>query len=177
MELASQSTSVSAPRASRVRLRIPGLPNWLIGLVVPAILLGFWLWLTNRGTYTRGQLPPPADVWAAAQQLWDADLLLTHITTSLGRVAEGFAWGAGVAIVLGLAVGLFPIVDALISPTLNAIRAVPSLAWVPLLILWMGIGDQPKITLVAIGVFFPVFTTLVAGITQLDRKLIEVGTA
>ena len=112
-----------------------------------------------------------------AQQLWEAELLLDHIAISVepggGRVS---AWGAGIAILVGLAVGLSPLVGSLLSPTLDqALRAVPSLAWVPLLILWLGIGDQPKITLVAIGVFFPVFTALVAGITHIDRKLVEVG--
>lgn len=152
-------------------------PRWLIGLIVPIALLGLWQWLVNREVYTRSQLPAPGDVWLAGQQLWEADLLLEHITVSVERVAQGFAWGAGIAILLGLAVGLSPLVDALLSPTIQAVRAIPSLAWVPLLILWMGIGDQPKITLVAIGVFFPVFTALVGGIQQIDRKLIEVGQA
>jgi sulfonate transport system permease protein len=144
---------------------------------VPVLLVVTWQWLVNREVYTRSQLPAPGDVWRAAEQLWQAGLLLSHIETSIVRVAQGFAWGAGIAIVLGLAVGLSPLVDALLSPTIQAIRAIPSLAWVPLLILWMGIGDQPKITLVAIGVFFPVFTALVGGIQQIDRRLIEVGQA
>ncbi len=152
-------------------------PRWLIGLIVPLALLGLWQWLVVREVYTRSQLPAPKDVWLAAEQLWTADLLLEHITISIGRVAQGFAWGAGVAVLLGLAVGLSPLIDALLSPTIQAVRAIPSLAWVPLLILWMGIGDQPKITLVAIGVFFPVFTALVGGIQQIDRKLVEVGNA
>ena len=152
-------------------------PRWLTGFIVPIALLGLWQWLVNREVYTRSQLPAPGDVWLAGRQLWEADLLLEHITISVERVVQGFAWGAGIAILLGLAVGLSPLVDALLSPTIQALRAIPSLAWVPLLILWMGIGDQPKITLVAIGVFFPVFTALVGGIQQIDRKLIEVGQA
>ena len=157
----------------------PGLaaPSWLIGLIVPVLLLGLWQGLVNREVYTRSQLPAPGDVWLAAEQLWTADLLLEHITISIERVAQGFAWGAGIAILIGLAVGLSSLVDALLRPTIDAFRAIPSLAWVPLLILWLGIGDQPKITLVAIGVFFPVFTALVGGIQQIDRKLIEVGQA
>ncbi len=165
------------PAAGRRQRPALALPRRAIGLVTPAVLLATWQWLVNREVYTRSQLPAPGDVWLAAEQLWQADLLLDHIQTSIGRVGQGFAWGAGIAIVIGLAVGLSPLVDALLSPTIQAIRAIPSLAWVPLLILWMGIGDQPKITLVAIGVFFPVFTALVAGIQHIDRKLIEVGQA
>jgi len=180
MAIAEQSRSTPQDRAVPAERHWRGgigVPRWLIGLVVPALLLVLWQWLVNREVYTRSQLPAPGDVWRAAEQLWTADLLVEHITVSLERVAQGFAWGAGIAILLGLAVGLSPLIDALLSPTIQAIRAIPSLAWVPLLILWMGIGDQPKITLVAIGVFFPVFTALVGGIQQIDRKLVEVGQA
>ena len=180
MDIAGRPQSIATPEstASRRAWR-PTLaaPRWALGLVVPVLLLVIWQWLVNREVYTRSQLPAPGDVWLAADQLWQANLLLEHIRISVGRVAQGFAWGAGIAILIGLAVGLSPLVDALLSPTVQAIRAIPSLAWVPLLILWLGIGDQPKITLVAIGVFFPVFTALVAGIQQIDRKLIEVGQA
>lgn len=178
MEIAGQSVAQQSQDHTRSRGRHGfGVPRWLIGLIVPIALLGLWQWLVNREVYTRSQLPAPKDVWLAAEQLWTADLLLEHITISIERVAQGFLWGAGIAILIGLAVGLSSMIDALFSPTIQAIRAIPSLAWVPLLILWMGIGDQPKITLVAIGVFFPVFTALVGGIQQIDRKLIEVGQA
>lgn len=180
MEAAEQSQSVTEHSRDQTRAGWRagiGAPTWLAGLIVPVLLLGLWQWLVNREVYTRSQLPAPGDVWLAAEQLWTADLLLDHITVSIERVAQGFAWGAGIAILVGLAVGLSPLVDALFRPTIDAFRAIPSLAWVPLLILWMGIGDQPKITLVGIGVFFPVFTALVGGIQQIDRKLIEVGQA
>ncbi len=179
MATAQQPRSIIQPAASPDRRsRIPtAAPRWLVGFIVPVALLILWQWLVNREVYTRSQLPAPRDVWLAGQQLWEADLLLEHIAISAGRVAQGFAWGAGIAILVGLAVGLSPLVDALLRPTIDAFRAIPSLAWVPLLILWLGIGDQPKITLVAIGVFFPVFTALVGGIQQIDRKLVEVGQA
>nr|BFE74580.1 hypothetical protein GCM10020092_078810 [Actinoplanes digitatis] len=65
----------------------------------------------------------------------------------------------------------------MLSPTVQAIRAVPSLAWVPLLLLWLGIGETPKIVLVAIGAFFPVYTTVAAALAHVDPHLIEVGRA
>ena len=179
-----QIAGTQQPAASREETRTAStrrggfaVPSWALGLIVPVLLLVTWQVLVNREVYSRSQLPAPKDVWLAAQQLWDAGLLTEHIQVSVGRVVEGFLWGAGIAILVGLAVGLSPLVDALLSPTIQALRAVPSLAWVPLLILWLGIGDQPKITLVAIGVFFPVFTALVAGIAHIDRKLVEVGRA
>lgn len=178
MALAPQPHSIS-PGAATPERRRPAVaaPRWLVGFIVPVALLALWQWLVEREVYTRSQLPAPKDVWLAGQQLWQADVLLEHISVSVERVALGFGWGAGIAILVGLAVGLSPLVDSLLRPTIDAFRAIPSLAWVPLLILWLGIGDQPKITLVAIGVFFPVFTALVGGIQQIDRKLVEVGQA
>lgn len=166
-ELASH---VAAPRSSR-------LPRLLAGLVVPVALLACWQWIVGQDVYTRAQLPAPLDVWRAAEQLNGAGQLWGNVEISLQRVAQGFVIGALVAIALGLLVGLSRWADWLLSPTIQAVRAIPSLAWVPLLILWMGIDERPKITLVAIGVFFPVYTNLAGAIRRIDRHLIEVGVA
>jgi sulfonate transport system permease protein len=146
-------------------------------LVVPLALLVMWQAISDAGVYNRSQLPAPLDVWRATQQMEEADLLVVHLQASGERVAFGFGWGAVIAIGLGLVVGLSRWAEALFSPTIQAMRAIPSLAWVPLLILWMGIDERPKITLVAIGVFFPVYTNLVSGIRQTDRKLVEAAIA
>ena len=159
-----RSWSVPSPRALR-------------GLIVPALLLVLWQVAVERGIYSRGQLASPLDVVAAGRELASADLLLPNILASLRRVFLGFALGGGIAVLLGLIVGASRTVEALLEPTLQAIRAIPSLAWVPLLLLWLGFGEQPKIILIAIGVFFPVYGNLAAGIRQIDRKLIEVGRA
>ena len=152
-------------------------PRRLTGLVVPVLLLALWQVVVNLGVYSRSQLPAPLDVVAALRELADIGLLWPNVSASLERVAVGFAVGGLAATLVGLVVGLSRQAEALLAPTLQAIRAVPSLAWVPLLILWLGIGEGPKLTLIAIGAFFPVYTALVAGIRQIDRKLIEVGRA
>ena len=101
----------------------------------------------------------------------------SHVAISLQRVLVGFAIGASAGLVIGSIVGLSRNASRILSPTIQAFRAVPSLAWVPLLVLWMGIYEGPKVTLVAIGAFFPVFTTVASGFMHADRKLIEVGRA
>jgi len=154
----------------------PGLRT-LRKLVVPLALLVLWQVIVELEVYSRGQLPAPLDVVAALRELHSIDLLAPNVLASVRRVLWGFAIGSGVALVLGMAVGLSRTVEELLAPTLQAIRAIPSLAWVPLLVLWMGIYEGPKVTLVAIGAFFPVYTNLVAGIHQIDRKLVEVGRA
>jgi sulfonate transport system permease protein len=170
------------PLALRVVPRSPSLrtirtSGTLRRLIVPLALLALWQIVTALGVFERSQLPGPVEVLRAGWELIVTNQLWRHIAASVARVAWGFALGSAVAIGFGLAVGLSRSVEELFAPTLNAVRAIPSLAWVPLLILWLGIDEASKITLVAIGVFFPVYTNLVAGIRQIDRKLVEVGYA
>ncbi len=148
-----------------------------LGLVVPLTLLVVWQLVVNKGIYSRGQLPAPIDVWRAGVQLWDADLFWLNIRVSFERVVRGFGYGAFIAIALGLVVGLWSVARQVIDPAMQAARTIPSLAWVPLFILWMGIGEQPKIMLIALGAFFPIYTNLVSGIEHVDRKLIEAAKA
>jgi sulfonate transport system permease protein len=146
-------------------------------LVVPLLLLALWQLAVNLEFYSRSQLPAPLDVVAAGRELQDIGLLIPNVLASVKRVAIGWGIGSAVAIALGLAVGFSRPVESMLAPTLQAFRAVPSLAWVPLFVLWMGIGEAPKLTLIAVGAFFPVYTNLVSGIRQIDRKLVEVGRA
>jgi len=83
--------------------------------------------------------------------------------------------GALLAVTVGAAVGLSRRVEEIVDPTFQALRAIPSLAWVPLLLLWLGIDEAPKITLIAIGAFFPICLAVVSGMRNVDRKLVEVG--
>ena len=114
---------------------------------------------------------------AAATSLIGKGTLWEHLLISLQRVGLGFLIGAILGITLGSLVGLNKWIAQLLMPTIGALRAIPSLAWVPLLLIWMGIYEEPKVTLIAIGAFFPVFTTVAAGLAAVDRNLIEVGRA
>ena len=164
-------------RAHSWRAALQSSVRSLRALIVPLLLLGLWQYLVEAEVYRRSQLPAPLDVYRAAEQLWRIDELWIHVQVSAERVAQGFLIGGGFAVALGLLIGLSRLADELLSPTINAIRAIPSLAWVPLFVLWMGIGEQPKITLIAVGAFFPIFANLVSGIRQIDRKLVEAATA
>lgn len=178
------ATSRIAMRVSgqRAFARLPAAPWRFAGRVFrafigPGLLLLLWQYLVSARVYRRSQLPAPLDVYRAARQLAAFDDLWIHVQVSSERVAQGFLIGSGVAIALGLLVGLSRLAEETLAPTIQALRAIPSLAWVPLFILWMGIGERPKIVLIAVGVFFPVYTNLVSGIQQIDRKLIEAASA
>jgi sulfonate transport system permease protein len=153
------------------------LGNFLLGLILPIALFAAWIYFSSNGSFAESELPKPSSVFKVISELDSRDQLWWNISASLQRVALGYFFGTLIALVLGSAAGLNKIVNQLVTPLLQAIRAVPSLAWVPLLIIWLGIGEGPKLTLIGIGAFFPVFTTVVSGIKNVDRHLVEVGRA
>ncbi len=148
-----------------------------LGLIAPLALLALWQGVVSAGVYNRVQLPGPLVVAAAGGDLWERGLLQAYIAISTQRVVVGFVVGTALGLAAGAVVGLSRLADGLLAPTIGAFRAVPSLAWVPLLILWMGIGEDSKITLIAIGAFFPVYTTAASALRHVDRHLVEAGRA
>lgn len=168
----SQGTRANAaPRSfwERRGVRVIG------GLLLPLALLGVWQAVTVSGLIPPYRLPAPATVVQAAVQLAEDGALWLNIAISVQRVLLGFAIGSAIGLVGAAVVGLTRAGDILLSPMLAAIRAVPSLALVPLLLLWMGIGEDSKVTLIAIGAFFPVFTTVSAALRQVDPQSIEMA--
>lgn len=147
------------------------------GALLPLVLLGLWQAVTAAGMFLPVQLPSPGAVWSAAVNLAERGSLTQHIAISTQRVLIGFAIGAGAGLLAGAVVGLSRLARILTVPTVGAFRAVPSLAWVPLLILWMSIGESSKVTLIAIGAFFPVYTTVSSALRHVDAHLVEVGNA
>jgi sulfonate transport system permease protein len=101
--------------------------------------------------------------------------LWLHVETTLLRVLFGFLLGTAAATVFGALTGASELWRRLLDPMLQALRAIPSIAWVPLFILWLGIFEASKVMLIAVGVFFPVYLNLMTGIQSVDRKLVEVG--
>jgi len=178
----AEAAPADASAATPVR-RAP-VPFWsrratrvIGGAVLPLAVLAAWQYVTSTGTVPPYQLPAPASVWNAAVDLAARGDLQQHVAISVQRVLIGFAVGGAVALVVAALVGLSRAGDVLLAPTLAAVRAVPSLAWVPLLILWMKIGEDSKITLIAIGAFFPIYTTVAAALRHVDPHLVEAGRA
>jgi sulfonate transport system permease protein len=152
-------------------------PVVLAGVVVPLVLVGAWQLTADAQVFSSSQLPAPLEVAEALVTLLGNGQLWTHLQASLGRVFLGYLFGAAAGLALGSVVGLSVTARRLLGPTVGAIRTVPSLAWVPLLLLWFGIGEEPKVLLVAIGAFFPVYTTTASALAHVDPHLLEVGHA
>jgi sulfonate transport system permease protein len=147
----------------------------VIGLVLPLLLLALWEAISRFGIAPRNLLPPPSAVAKALGDLWLAGELWGHIEITLARVALGFLFGTAAATVLGAITGYSALWRRLLDPLLQALRSIPSIAWVPLFVLWLGIFEASKVTLIAVGAFFPVYLNTMAGIQQVDRKLVEVA--
>jgi sulfonate transport system permease protein len=146
-----------------------------IGLVVPALALAVWETVSRTGLAPRNILPAPSAVFGTIWILAASGELWGDIGITLFRVAMGFLVGTAVATVLGSLTGYSQTWRRLIDPMLQALGTIPSMAWVPLFVLWLGIFEASKITLIAVGAFFPVYLNLMAGIQQVDRKLVEVA--
>jgi sulfonate transport system permease protein len=171
--LALHRLPARAPRRAEAA-RDP-LRRWrLAGLILPLAFLALIEALVRASILPEHLVPAPSSI---ATTLWQlgGERLGRHIGASTVRVLAGFGIGSALALLLGAAMGLSRRLDALLDPAFQALRAIPSLAWVPILLLWMGIDEAPKIALVAIGAFFPVQLSVVAGIRGVDRKLIELG--
>lgn len=167
--------TVTTPVTERVTshswLRVAG------GLVIPIVILAVWQAVSTNGLVAASVLPSPWMVWQAAVDLTQRGLYGHYIAISTQRVLVGFAAGAAIGLALGAVVGLSTSANSLLAPTFGGLRAVPSLAWVPLLILWFGIGEESKIILIAIGAFFPVYTIVGAALRHVDTHLLEAGRA
>ncbi|MCJ2056946.1 ABC transporter permease [Methylobacterium sp. J-048] len=146
-----------------------------LGLVLPLALAIGWEIAVDSGLVSGRLLPPPSRIGATLLDLAASGDLLMHVEATLIRVGLGFLWGAAAGILAGALVATLPILRWLVDPSVQALRAVPSLAWVPLFILWFGILETPKVLLIAVGVFFPVYVGVSGAIASVDRKLVEVG--
>lgn len=146
-----------------------------LGLALPAALVAVWEAGGSFGWWDRHLLPAPSVVAQYLAASAADGSLLQNVAATLTRLAVGFVIGLGAALVLGTLTGLSRAASLLLDPLLQGLRAVPSLAWVPLFLIWLGIGETSKVMLIALGVFFPIYLNLVAGIHGVDLKLVEVG--
>ncbi len=147
----------------------------VLGSILPVILIIAWELLSRAEVVPAYQLPAPTVILETIAGLAADGSLWGHVGITVYRVFAGFLIGTAAAVVLGSIVGFYRKAEQLFDPMIQAFRSIPSLAWVPLFILWMGIGEPSKVTMISVGVFFPVYLNVVSGISGVDRKLIEVG--
>jgi len=146
---------------------------WTLGTLGILSVLLLWFIATASGQVNKLFLPSPQAVWQAGQQQWSSGLLLKDALASIQRVFIGFAMSAGVALPLGIAMGTNAVICRLLEPLLGLIRYMPAPAFIPLLIIYFGLDELPKVMLIFIGTLF--FNTLMImdAVKFVPRELIE----
>jgi sulfonate transport system permease protein len=168
----SDAIAASTPAS---RARIARYARAVLGLLLPLAFAIGWEAIVQLGWSNGRLVPPPSKVISTIVDLVRSGELSRHILATLSRVAAGFAFGVLAGTVLGAVSGYWALARRLLDPTVQALRAIPSIAWVPLFILWLGIFETSKVALIAVGVFFPVYLGVMGAILAVDRKIVEVG--
>jgi sulfonate transport system permease protein len=145
------------------------------GIVIPLVILAAWWITTGLNLVNAYLLPSPRRIFETFMYLLGNGLLIKNLAISLFRVFAGFLISVIIAIPLAVLVALNRKAYDYLEPLLEFIRHIPPIATIPLLILWMGIGEAPKISIIILATFFPVFLNTISGIVNSDVKLEEVG--
>ena len=177
--MTTEVTSYAAANPKAAASKPAGGIRWLarvgLGVVLPLVFALGWEAAARTGIITTHLMPPPSTVVQHIVTLFATGEIWDHLLATLTRMALGFGFGVAAGTLLGALVGYLPVAHRLLDPSVQALRNIPSIAWVPLFILWLGIFETSKITLIAVGVFFPVYMSLAQGFASVDRKLVEVG--
>lgn len=152
-----------------------GVPRLVRRAVGPVLLVLIWHLLSVTGLMPEEVLAGPATVISSAAELLHTGELQAAMWASLRRALTGLAIGGSIGVTLAVLSGLFRLGEDLIDATMQMLRTVPNVALIPLLIIWFGIGEAPKVALIALGTAFPLYLNVYAGIRNVDATLIEAG--
>jgi sulfonate transport system permease protein len=146
-----------------------------VGAVLPLAILGLWELASHLRWVKPVFLPTPEKTLVAFVTMLTKQDFLLDFLASIEIVLQGFIYGACLGIVLGAAAGLSRTVQRILGPTLDSIRQIPAIAWLPLIVLWLGIGPLAKVVIITKVVFFPVFLNTLQGIRGVPKDYIDLA--
>ena len=149
-------------------------PHWVAGLGLIALLL-LWELAAQLGYINQLYLPAPSAIGTALYTLLIGGEIVASLGASLTRILLGFALGSALGLLVGLITGTSALADKLGTPLVHALYPIPKIALLPLFVLWLGIGELSKVTIIALGVFFPVAMNTYAGVKNVDPLLLKVA--
>lgn len=158
-----------------------GIPAWrqsadgALPLLLPVLLIGLWIWATSTARVPEQILPSPHSVWLAFREVYDSGELTANLAISLHRLLSGFLLGASGGLLFGVTMALSPTVRAYFGFSFEALRQIPTLVLIPVLILVFGIGETLKIVILVKAVFFPVALAAREAVKQLPVTWLELG--
>ncbi|WP_084187167.1 ABC transporter permease [Andreprevotia chitinilytica] len=176
-------TSLPAPGLRLSTLRITALAGDFVkrfglaatGLILPLLLLALWQHAASQHWIAEQLLPPPALVWQSLVELWGSGDLRSHIAVSLSRIGWSFLIGGSVGLALGFAMGLSRQLKAYLFPTFEVVAQFPVVGWIPLLIIFFGIGEALKISAISIAIVVPIVINTYKGIANIPNALLDVA--
>lgn len=145
------------------------------GLILPLVIILIWIIVVNLHLVNNYIVPSPKIVLVAAYEMLISGELLRNLMVSFLRVIVGFTITFIIAFPLAILLGSKPNIIPYIEPFLEFMRHIPPLAMIPILILWLGIGESSKLVIIFLATFFPVFSNTLNGVTNYDKKLLQVG--
>lgn len=149
--------------------------NLIVSIAAPLIIIAIWQISCDTGKIKEALLPSFYKTILTAVNMVKSGKLQGHVFVSLARVIKGYALGAVLGIAFGILMGFSPFFNRFLGSIVGVLRPIPMIAWVPLLILWEGIGEGTKITVIALGTFWSVLLNTIHGIQSVDPKLLEVA--
>lgn len=147
----------------------------ILAFIIPVIILLAWYLATTYRNIPTGILPTIPMVGQALVDMIKTKELQTDLLISLGRVVKGFLFSALLGIFLGSIIGMSKTIRQLLAPTITVIRQIPIIAWIPLIIMWAGIGESSKVIIIVLAAFFPILVNTESGVEQTPQGLIEVA--
>jgi sulfonate transport system permease protein len=175
IDVTSDAREAANVAATHPPARSRRLARFLIGIALPIALAIGWELAVRAGLAQGRLMPPPSRVFQTLYGLGVTGELWIHIGATLARVGSGFVLGVIGGTLIGALAGASRVSREILDPSLQGLRAVPSIAWVPLFILWLGIFEESKVALIAVGCFFPIYLGVLGAIQSVDRKTVEVG--
>jgi ABC-type nitrate/sulfonate/bicarbonate transport system permease component len=146
--------------------------NWLLAAFPFLLLLAAWEIISRLNIYNRNLFPPPTMILPIFFEMLVSGEWISDVSISLFRYGAGFIIGTMLGIIVGIITGKMSFFRKCLSPVLNFMRSTPSIVLIPLAILWFGIGEVEKITVVVWGATFPVWLNTQAGISEIDKEYI-----
>lgn len=179
----AHANQLTLPSPALSPSRVPAWPRWIgqgaattgLALALPLALLALWHVTATQGWISAQILPAPAIVWATFVELIVSGDTTANLGISLGRVAWGFFAGGAIGLAIGIAMAVSPTVRAYLHPTFLALTQVPVLGWIPLLMMFVGIGEALKIIIIAKATLVPVALNTYQGIRNIPENYFEVA--
>jgi NitT/TauT family transport system permease protein len=176
------ATTLSAPAvpspptgAGEVRRKAVAVARKLLPFAGIGLLLAAWQLLAASGLYTADQLPGPLDALRASREVWAEGTLLPHVVASLARFASAYFAAVAVAVPLGLLFGLRPNLWRAVDPVIQVLRPISPVAWFPLAVLWLGIGNLPAVAIIFVAAFYPALLATVSAVRRVDPLYLRVA--